>query len=171
VEFPVSIPKGTRIAARAQASIASAGALAVDLILLGGGFQPTRPLGKVTEVGTDTANSRGTAVTSGVGVYGSWAQLVASTARTFHALAIEAGNPNNPTAAQSVTLDVGVGAAAAERVILTRIRWWHVRAGGGSNTTWTLGALPMLIPAGTRIAARIKAANADTIYVAGHGVS
>ena len=83
--FPVFVKSGSTIAARAAVNNATVGTLLVNVILFG---KPTRPDlvkcgAKVTAYGITAASSRGTTVTPGTDVEGSWTQIVASTSE-FH---------------------------------------------------------------------------------------
>lgn len=84
--IPVSIPAGTRVAARAQSSLTTTGLLSFDFYggsgLLGGG--PF--ISKWTTYGFNAAASTGTAVTSGnTDTWGSWTQIGTTTSREHDA--------------------------------------------------------------------------------------
>jgi hypothetical protein len=80
VYFPLYIPAGTRISGRAQAVIAS-DTVSVKVITVGRSTYGPQFVGqKVTAYGAVSASSRGTLVTAGTSVYGTSAQLTASTA-------------------------------------------------------------------------------------------
>lgn len=165
---PVSIPNGSRIAIRCQASVAD-GIVLGRIVPCGGGFRRLTPLGKITDYGTDTANSRGTAVTSGSADFGSWVQLAASTSRTIHALAAMAGCISY-TAGGDTLVQIGVGANGSEISVMEMGGQWRTSAVGGSNGL-SLGFLPCLIPAGTRLSARVNSTNTDVYYVIAYGAS
>lgn len=112
----------------------------------GGGGAAAEPTAWET-LGADTATSRGTSVTSGgAHTKGSWTQLDASTAEDTNLLVVAIRMASS--GAHSVLVDIGVGAAAAETVVIPNL---HV-AGSGQDVNYF--AIPVAIPAGSRISAR-----------------
>lgn len=112
-----------------------------------------------TDIGTDTANSRGTALTATRGSYGSYTQLIASTAADagWCELAFTCGTISNNGGA----VKLAVGGAGSEKDILVDL------------TLSTFGSLaatrvsfPICIPAGTRVSAAAQCFNAggETAY-------
>lgn len=86
--FPLYVPKGKAVRARIQSLIVSdtAAVVAHFFELPPHGFAEDAPQ-EWTQYGADAATSRGTAVTSGSGVFGTEAQITASTSRAhrwFH---------------------------------------------------------------------------------------
>ncbi len=151
--IPVAIPAGSRVSARCQSTVASR-YLKLGLVLLAQGFLPSQPPGKMTPYGADLAASRGKQVTAGTPAYtkGAWVELTPSSTGVAQFLVVTI------TAQYVITylLDIGIGGAASEQVILADLpaAIFGSRASGYHS-------IPMQIPAGTRIAARISASTAS----------
>lgn len=79
---------------------------------------------------------------------GNWAQVIASTAANSSYLSFASGNVSASATDTSTLIDIGIGAAGAETVIVPDI------AIGG----WSFGrvSLPVAIPSGARVAIRIQ---------------
>jgi len=111
--------------------------------------------GPVENAGAQTGSSRGVTVTSGTGAKGAWAQLIAATTRETDWLEVDLGSPATAT---DYVVDIGIGGAGAEQVLLPNlIVGSGTGAGARSARTWW----PVKIPAGTRIAARCQASVAS----------
>jgi hypothetical protein len=149
--IPLAIPAGTRIAARGQ-STPSGGTKQSGVYILGkgGGFTEHPVLGRATTIGTDTASSRGTVVTTAASANGkgSWAQLTASAPHSVRHLMVMAARMNS-----NFCIDIGVGAAASEVVVLANLL--------ANPNGPVVPIYPVAIPAGTRIAARASATVAN----------
>ena len=108
-------------------------------------------------VGLDTiTTSRGTAVTAGAAnVKGSWAQVIASTAEQYQAFIVSLkgaqANINRGI------VDIGIGAAAAEQVLIPDLRHGH------GSTVIRASIVPYFIPIGVASATRISARSASSI--------
>jgi len=117
-QFPIFIPAGARLAARAQVGNATAGTLRVAASL----YSVARPelfsMGTfVDAVGIDLANSRGVAITSGDGVKGSWVSLgvVAREAWWFQG---SLSHDFNTLTGQTYYIDFALGTAGTKRIIV-----------------------------------------------------
>jgi len=104
-----------------------------------------------TDQGTVTASSVGTTITSSstANTYGSWTQLVASSAIDCCWLVISSTTVFANTA-NDIVIDIGVGASGSEKVIISAIH----TIGNNAWPSLTRFAFPCQIAAGTRIAAR-----------------
>ncbi len=97
------------------------------------------------------ANTLGTSVTPGSGTKGSWAEVIASTSQEVSWIEIHINSNNSSGASRNTLLDVGIGAAGSEVVVIPDL------IGGNA---WSYAAdgifyrFPLMIPAGTRIAVR-----------------
>ncbi len=99
-------------------------------------------------------------LTSGVGVKGVWAEVIASTTNfTNYMLVII----HDPTAATDFQLDIGVGAAASETVLIPDIEY-HVSV-AGNNIISVPYPFKVEIQKGTRISARVQNAAAESVDV------
>lgn len=159
--LPLSIPDGTRVAARCQSSAASSSAIQVALILSGATpYQPTG-LSKFVCYGVNTGTTLLTALAASFGSKGSYSQITAATedrpARSLHLIAGNEANTNR-TNGQYV-VDVAIGAAASETIILPDL---YV-AGTAQETVSPhyMGPFPVNLPASTRIAVRQQSSGAS----------
>ncbi len=156
-DLPLWIPKGTRVAARSQSARASAAAVNIQTIFMTehAAGQVVRPAAAVLTFGADTATSHGVAIVpAAAAAKGAWSQITAATTEPLSALALGVqGNAINSMQAGTVALDIGVGAAGSEVVVVSDVpaeinnSEWVAR--GGPVQTWNVD-----IPAGTRIAVR-----------------
>jgi hypothetical protein len=158
---PVSIPAGSRVAARGQSSGVSP-TLKVAVMLFGGGFKQSSALGLVSAYGVDLTDSGGTSVDPGGVAHtkGAYSEITAATAQDANWLVLGIGNQRN--AARSFAhwlVDIAVGAAAAERIIVPDLL---VQSG---TTTPLVGPttipLPVSVPAGSRLAVRAQCSIID----------
>lgn len=110
--------------------------------------------------GAAAASSALTNVTASgtVNTKGSWVQLVASTA--FHSTAVGL-QFKTPGTASNQLLDIGVGAASSETVLIP-----DVLVGMPANVGYWLW-FPVGIPAGTRVAARVQSSTASMVTTVG----
>ena len=171
--IPRSIPAGTRVAARSQASTASA-QVRMSVVGVKGGFFAPQGGGDIVTMGAAAGTSGGTAIDSGAtaNTFGAWVQLTGSTTDDIKALCCTSGGNNNttPTTGQGL-LQIGVGAAAAEVPVLELPFQMGTTADnyGPLPPFW----LPCSIPAGTRVAARFMSTVTDAVdrvmHVVAHG--
>jgi hypothetical protein len=122
-----------------------------------GGFPLGPELCNAVDIGTDLADSNGTGVTvaCGNGVKGSWVQLIAATANDICALQVLMSGTANTTNNQAI--DIGIGGAGSEVVLIPNLIQFSNNIPNSERTP----ILPIVIPAGTRIAARAQALNAS----------
>lgn len=103
-------------------------------------------------VGADTAGSIGTTLTAHASAHTkatSFTQLIASTSRTAYGLILHLRS----FSAVRFSVDVAIGAASGEQVIIPDV----VFSGDGSDAA--VAFLPIPIPAGSRVSARIQASS------------
>lgn len=120
--------------------------------------------GRIETCGTVAASSRGTSVTSGAAnTKGAYAQLIASSAFDADALLVIAAHEAVGFLGITVSalLDIAIGAAASEQVVipdvLLSLNQWCGRSGSPF-------LVPCKIPAGSRIAARLASSDASTPF-------
>lgn len=135
--FPLSLPAGTRIAARARASAASNNIFPL-VHVVSGALAGLSSFGRCTTYGVSGVTP--TAPANGSG----WTQVVASTANQISALVLGLALSSSKVG----LMDLAVGAAASEQMFLESI------AVVGDTTPHYIGPLPVNIPAGSRISAR-----------------
>lgn len=159
-QLPLSLPSGTRIAARVQADVGSRSVVVQAII--GSVLRPMRRYGRATDYGTVTGTSRGTSVDPGgtVDTKGAYAQLTAS-CQTIRALLLMAGNQANANDTVTYWLaDIAAGAGGAEYIVLPDVRW-NKRSGANSMMPWWHGPFSVEVPSGTRLAARAQSGTND----------
>ncbi len=84
---------------------------------------------------------------------GAWAQLTASTPGACNALILEVHSVATTATATATLLDIGIGAAGSEVAIAENIAIGSAAVGTGNGINFTL---PVYVPAGVRLAARIQ---------------
>lgn len=153
--IPVSIPAGSRVAARCATS-ASNQASALTLSAYARAMETPESSVILTTEGIDTANSRGTGTTPSGSP--SWVQIVASTARSYHGFFLQCVSANS-NQIMVYDLEVGIGGSGSEVVIFKALgliyRNFVVVSGSIPSTSYINQInVPVAIPAGTRIAVR-----------------
>jgi hypothetical protein len=155
-DFPLYIPKGTRISARA-AGVRVSTAMRVWVYGYGGDEMPPFRVGtRVTTYGITTV-PRGTTVTPGAsGVEGAWAAVTAATTE-YHFAIVPSFQCSTDTTMSSLaySLDIGMGPAAGERQIAEG--YWFV-AGANESLGGPMNTMPLIddIPSGSRLSVRVS---------------
>lgn len=158
IVVPVSIPAGTRIAARC-ASSGTSKTVAVNVRTVDGGHaQSDAPSGYET-INFASASTGGTVITphASADTYGSYIEMVASTANDYTGIFVLSGDDSISGNPCSHTIDIAIGAAASEINILPKR---HLYLGDSVNSILMHGTavlvpfLPLPIAAGQRISAR-----------------
>lgn len=167
---PLAVPAGTALSARMQTVAGAPATLNFSATLLAGGWAASAPSQVAETWGATTAGTTGVNLTPGVGVYGSWEDLTTSSARKADWLVLDLVLPGSFPAAgytHHYVVDIGVGAAASEVVLIPALP-----VAFDSNGVATLAfspALPVAIPAGTRVAARVSSPSAGpNIHIVAH---
>jgi hypothetical protein len=156
--FPIPIPAGSRVSARAQASDAGITGGALSVMLADGGVAKSLSRRRAFTYGADATDSGGTPADAGASANtkGGWAQLSASVTEDFDQCVICVGNRNVANASQNILLDLGVGAALSETVIVPDIYYrGQVTEEFSPKMLWT----PCEVKAGQRLAVRIQSSN------------
>jgi len=109
-------------------------------------------------VGAVTAASTGTLMTGGAAnTKGAYAEVVASTAFDAHGLLVSLSNGSSSYL--DYLTDVAVGASGSETIIAENL---YAGSGDGAQTIDACGyLLPISIPAGTRLSARVQSSGAS----------
>jgi hypothetical protein len=119
---------------------------------------------------TPNTTSPGTTVTASSTIHtkGSYTQLIASTTYDWHGFWLYACNTNVAGSATDLLLDIAIGGAGSEQIILPDwMAGWSAASNAGSRALF----VPIFIPRGTRIAGRCQALIAsDTVSVLLFGV-
>ena len=124
---------------------------------LGGGsnWEVFRGGNILDDIGTVTASSQFTTLTANgtANVKGTtFTQLIASTTRPYGGLVVFTRNLN-ATAARAL-MDIAIGAAASEVVLLPDILSW--KSDTSVNRTWNYFYFPIAIPSGVRLSMRMQ---------------
>lgn len=152
--IPITIPAGTRLSARMQSTSASTNA-GVYVIIGANGFGRSESFKKVITIGANTATSFGTSLSDGANwtahTKKGWVEMTASAPDDIDAIIVL--NSHLSASGGASIIDIGVGAAASESVIIPNVfnrKNNNSRVGmPGAN-----GPFFVSIEKGTRIAAR-----------------
>jgi hypothetical protein len=160
--IPIRLPNGVRLATRCQSATASK----VPSIHFGWeldeGLLPFRSFAAMDALGADSATSRGVVLTPNatINTPGAWTEVIASTARAYHALgAMVGGGSETVLVAQTWMMDIGIGGAGAEQVLIPNI---PLRNLGTSEEmaqykkTASEWMVDLHIPSGSRLSARVN---------------
>jgi len=156
---PLSVPAGTRVSARIQATTGST-TLTVGIHMIGGEGLPT--VQRCENWGAATADSGGVAVNPGAvaDTKGVYSELIAASAFAVSWIVVCIGNLINGTeTTANYQLDIAIGAAAAEQVLVPNLHFIVDAAFDFGFPQFF--ALPCSIPAGTRVAARSQSSTTD----------
>jgi len=156
LDFPIYIPSGTRISCRCQAAVGST-IMNISGIGYSGGIGGTQGIAKIVDYGTNLSDSGGTAVDAGatINTKGAWSQITSSTNEDLKEIImmIGLGSNNAPTAAPFL-VDIGIGAAASEEIIVPDVFLYSFTVNDTIGMSFV--RIPMQIPSGTRIAIRMQ---------------
>lgn len=146
--LPIAVPAGSRISARCQSTTGSATMRVNAIVIAGESEYP----GSGLDYGTNTGSTTGTTATSSgsSNTKGSWAQIVSATTRS-HMWGIVCGRGSSGS---QYLFDIGIGGSGSEQLLIPNLT---IRASSGGRGV--MYSLPMRIPSGTRIAARVAAAS------------
>jgi hypothetical protein len=150
--MPLALPSSERISIRAQQHLTGTLTVGCQMILVACPLGNVPPISQWTTMGADETTSRGV----NLPVTSAWAQISASTPSPFRGILASIGDNGSGAGTAPLTVDIGVGAAAAE-VIIHQIQ---VIARGGEGMHPKMYFFPCSIPAGTRIAAKVESSNA-----------
>ena len=161
--FPVNIPAGTRISARIQASTGSS-VIRISGLLFSGGMLAPETLAIVTPYGPATADSGAVSIDPGGSANtkpATFTTIAASTSFHTQFLSFAIGNQLNATrSSQSWLMDIAIGAAGSEVVILPNIAL-NCSTSPDIVVPQSINMLPVNIPAGTRLSARAQSDGID----------
>ena len=155
--IPIAIPAGTRISARAQGTSLTT-AVYIKIHLLGDLAGGMDSYGKMLTYGANTATTQYTSVDPGAvaNTKGAWTQLTASTTYPIKGFMFDTSNlVQTARTGANWLLDIGIGAAASEIVILPN---YHIECVATDDTILHTPSIiwPISIPAGTAISARCQ---------------
>jgi hypothetical protein len=170
IKIPYYIPAGVRVSGRCQSAVGSKN-VASWIGLYSG---PNRTAVGIDTIGATTATSTGTTVVCGTsGAEGSWTELTAATTNHYGGLMFSFGGAATATmVSTSVRVDIGMGAAASEVVLLND---WIANLDTSEAISLYDDMTPRIgvdIPAGTRLVARAlsSSASAQSVDVTAYGL-
>lgn len=154
--FPVSIPAGSRISCRAQSNDGSS-TLALSAVI-GVDSYSSASSSKIFTYGAVTATTSGATIDPGgvLNTKGTYTELIAATTLPLRWIGLIMGNRDNGTRTATFgLLDIAIGAAASEQVILPNIAYAF---GDNGDMIMPTVFLPSWtdIPEGTRISIRAQ---------------
>jgi hypothetical protein len=167
---PLAVPASTAIKLRAQSTAANTLRCMINGYA-GDAFAPPVAAGVISLngwSGIDTSASASPGTTAGTA--SAWVELTSSLARDICGLYL-AGNCATDTSrtAGRLTVDIGVGASGSEVVLFT-----IQTTNNSNNQADTFGPIWRVLPAGTRVAYRVKpsytSATPDPFGLVGHGL-
>jgi hypothetical protein len=150
--FPLFIPKGSRLSARAQALI-SADVIGVSVFLYGGPSGLPWPTFTICDAyGADTAASDGTAITPGAsGTESSWGNVGSTLSRNYGAVfPIISSNADTSLTAQSIHVEVGIASTKIAEFLFQTEQDERIM---GPYPTWPFQCS---LPSGTQLMARAE---------------
>jgi len=160
--IPIHVALGSRISARAQSSSVS-DVINIAIQLMGNTLTSSSALGRCTTYGANTADSGGTEIDPGASANtkGAYVQIDGAISNPIKNMivAVSPSGSNGQLTTAGWLIDVAVGAAASEQVVISNL---FVMTNGVHDTINPplLGPFPVNIPSGSRIAVR---AQSDTI--------
>lgn len=165
--FPVFIPKGSQVAARCQALIASDQAI-VGIRLIGGKNRsnPWPHRGAIQDYGASTATSNGTGMANAAAdTKGAWTQLGADTTRRHSGLCLATSPVGNNLTGARFYVDIGLDPAGGTsyEVVIPDVETTQSASEESSSWTDPMSALLSIdIPSGAAIAARAASTALNT---------
>lgn len=156
VLLPVRFPAGQRLAVRMQSVIASATMSLMITMMDQGYWSP--PGFDLVESSADLANSRGHTLTDPGAAHtkGAWTELIASTSFAAKKMLVVVDKLYGEDGDAKSTVDIGVGSAGNEVVIVPDIYTWHKQFSSVGRLPYSLWDVN--IPPGSRVAARYQSA-------------
>jgi hypothetical protein len=159
--FPLPIPAGTRVSARAQYYTTGAAGVNVGILLQSVGFLPSPVLSRCITYGADEATTLGVAVDAGAVAHtkGAWTEIIASTTNPIKMLFAINGMDHGWGGYYRYLFDIGIGSEDSEIVVVPN-RYFKNPNTGHFNPN-VFGPFPVNIPAGSRLAVRMQASTTD----------
>lgn len=154
--FPLTVPSGSRLSMRLRSVTASKACL-FGMMLYGGG-SGIESGHLATTYGAVTATSRGTvlATPAAANTKSAWTVISAATTSPMRWMTIGTAAPNTATsAAANGLMDIGVGAAGVESVLIADIPY-RTSTAEDILAAWPM-TYPVNLPAGVRLVARHQA--------------
>jgi hypothetical protein len=162
-DFPIHVPKGSRLSSRCQSNIASGTATIVSIIGIGESFRTASGFSQVLCLGAVSATTRGVPINCGAAAntYGAWAEVSAATPNNISAVSINLPyDLNTAKTSGGYGLEIGTGTAGNEVAIFSGWTFY------GNVTTDVFlpvssPTFPMFIPQGSRVSVRGRSSVTD----------
>jgi hypothetical protein len=165
IYLPCLIPAGTRISSRVAGLQASKSAT-ISLVMFDSDFIDVDTSSTYDTLGFSEANLNGTAVTnsSTVNQKGAFTTIVSATSYDYSGFVVvfDARNTSNSNAPINLLVDIAIGPAGSEVVILPNLQITIKSPTNSSASPTNTPFLPIPIPAGLRVSARTSGAVAST---------
>lgn len=149
----ISVPAGSRLAARCQGGTGS-DLIDTQVYLLSSNFMQAPRYHRCTTYGADTSDSGGVGIDPGgsANTKGAYSQIVASTTNNIKELLIVIGEGGNSTrSAASWLMDVAIGTGGSEQIIIPDLHFGS-SIQGDDLEPFVFGPFKVSIPSGTRLA-------------------
>jgi uncharacterized protein YbdZ (MbtH family) len=161
VTFPLNIPAGTRIAARAQSKTASQTCF-VGLVLFQGSLDETEGLSGYDAIGFVSASTQGSSIVpnASANTKGVYTEMVASSAKDYAGLFGNFDSLNaTANSPRSWLVDIAVGANGSEQIMIPNM---FINRSNQYVIDPMMPFIPVNIPAGSRIAVRAQSSTAGS---------
>lgn len=159
--FPISVPVGTRLSARAAGS-GDGYVISVALTAVSPAVGSSSGLGRVEAYGVDVAAVQGVVIDPGATANqdGLWTELTPATGMPVRWIMLAVGRPNAQTVSATTTwlLDLAIGGAAAELEVIP-----DLPCTATTQLDFALPGvitLPVSLPQGSRLSARARCSDA-----------
>ena len=159
--LPVFIPDGSRVAVRTQSGGSAGDGPVGSFVCIGGGFNSELTPILYDNYGLNLGTTRGVDIDPGGVVHtkGAWFELSSSLTYNMSGGFLRLGNTRNSSRqTYNFLIDVGIGAAASEVVIISNTA---MRTTTGETLTPAWVPIPVNIVAGTRVAIRAQCSGID----------
>jgi hypothetical protein len=168
--LPCEIPSGTQLNVRVRSNSAAL-AVNVQVFVFYSGFLGAEYGGVVDTYGAVTATSKATNIADGGAntKNGTYAQITASTLRNHKAL-IVATQCNGTATAKNHFLDVAIGSAGNEKVIIPNLQLCR-DGSAGQHRQPVYYPIPVNIPSGTRLSVNMQSSSTTNFNVMLYGIS
>ena len=154
--FPIQLPAGIRVSARAQCSASGSRVVRVRTWAIIGTWYD-QPYRQVIDIGINTGDSGATSITPDTVASPAWYELTPSLSKSIRGFVMAFGKQaiaNGPIG-RLVRCEIGVGAVSSEIVIATYFTQF-IGGFSGNIEPPTTPFLPIAIPKDTRVSARMR---------------
>jgi hypothetical protein len=155
-ELPIRVPSGSRLAVRAQSTVASKAVAASVLLRDTRGWEPAPRCSVATTYGANTGTSAGVPVTApgANNTKGAWTEITSSTTRRARYLLPMLALADSSVVAANGLVDIGIGGSGSESVLISNVpaKWDNLL----ESLAYPTVPLPVNLAPGVRLSARIQ---------------